>query len=1004
MTILLVEDDSLLAMTESHWLSRAGYNVIHCLNGEAAVETVMDKKDQIDLILMDINLGRGMDGTEAAMEILKDNDIPLLFLSSHTEKRIVEKTEQITSYGYVIKDSKDVVLIASIKMAFKLHQTSKQLRDKEKALKESQVRLKRAELVSKTGHWEYRPDSLTMVASEGACKIYELDEERVLLSEVRKKTLSEYYTMLDESMKNLIEFNKPYDVEFKIQKQNNGKIVDIHSIAEYDKNENIVFGTIQDITDQKSVEAFLEESKERYRILTESMKDVVWVLDTETLYFLYISPSVKSLRGFTEEEVMSVPVDASLDPEEKEKLKLEQYQRIEEFLSDKNNSKYYIDEIQQPCKDGSMIWVEIITRYYLNEKNGHVELRGVTKDITERKNAEQILRESEENFRAIFENNSSAIAIIESDTTISMVNNAYCRMSGYSIDEAVGMSWTQQVSPEELDKLKENNRQRLINPKSVPESYEFSFYTKSGQVRISQIYISFIQNTKRIVASFVDITERNHAEKEIVNSLSILEATLNSTVDGILVVDNHRRIVKYNNKFTEILGVPADALSSNNDNILLKFIAKKAKDPDSFISRIKQLYDQPEDVSFDIVEFKDGRIIERYSQPQLINNQSVGRVWCFRDVTERKLSEEALRESENMLVTVFQNSPISFAITTAEEGRYYDVNEIFLRETGYTREEVIGNTSLDLNIFSNFNERARLTEEIMKNGFLYGMECHFRKKNGEIIIGLISSVKVKLGNRQFFFSSILDISERKQSEIQLQRISNELKSLNNAKDKFFSIISHDLRNPFHSINSALKLLLDEIDSFTTDERNIFLKSLLTTSERAYSLLENLLLWSRQQMGNIEFEPEVFELAYVVIESIRYLEHSSVFKNITVTSSIKNNIFVKADKNMIETVLRNLLTNAIKFTSDNGIIKIEAFELDGCVRINVVDNGNGIQSEDMEKLFRIDQSFSTKGTKGEGGTGLGLIICKDFIEKNDGKIWVESEFGKGSKFSFELPKS
>jgi signal transduction histidine kinase len=292
----------------------------------------------------------------------------------------------------------------------------------------------------------------------------------------------------------------------------------------------------------------------------------------------------------------------------------------------------------------------------------------------------------------------------------------------------------------------------------------------------------------------------------------------------------------------------------------------------------------------------------------------------------------------------------------------------------------------------------------MKNGFLYDMECHFRKKNGEIILGLISIVKVTLEHSPYFLSSILDITSRKRTEIQLQRITNELKSLNNAKDKFFSIISHDLKNPFHSINSALKLLLDEIDSFTTAERNIFLKSMLTTSERAYSLLENLLLWSRQQMGNMEFEPEIFELSEVAIESVKFLEHSATLKNITVTSSIKNNIFVKADKNMIETVLRNLLANAIKFTGNNGTINVEAFELDGCVRINVVDNGNGIQSEDIGKLFRIDQSFSTKGTKGESGTGLGLIICKDFIEKNEGKIWVESEFGKGSKFSFELPKS
>ena len=363
MTILLVEDDSLLAMTESHWLTKAGYNVIHSLTGEGAVNSVKDKKNQIDLILMDINLGGGIDGTIAAQEILKENDIPLLFLSSHTEKEVVEKTEQITSYGYVIKDSKDVVLIASIKMAFKLHKANKQLKVKEKALKESQGRLQRAELVSKTGHWEFHRDTMTMIASDGASKIYGIPDNTTSLSVIRENTLFEYHDPLNIAMKNLLEFNIPYDVEFKIKRESDEKVIDIHSIAEYDKERNIVFGTIQDITEQKNSESILKESKDIYRILTESMKDVVWVLDTQTLNFLYVSPSVESLRGYTSEEVMSQSVEASLDPKAKEELAKTTFQRIEEFLSDQNPNKYYIDEIEQPCKDGSMVWVEIITRY-----------------------------------------------------------------------------------------------------------------------------------------------------------------------------------------------------------------------------------------------------------------------------------------------------------------------------------------------------------------------------------------------------------------------------------------------------------------------------------------------------------------------------------------------------------------------------------------------------------------------------------------------------------------
>lgn len=501
LTILLVEDDSLLAMTESHWLTRAGYSVIHSISGESAIETVKDKKNRIDLILMDINLGSGMDGTKAAREILEENDLPLLFLSSHTEKEVVEKTQQITSYGYVIKDSKDVVLLASIKMAFKLHQANKQLRDKEKALKESQGRLQRAEFISKIGHWEYQPDSITMIAFVGAAKIYELSENKVHLSEIRKRTLPEYHALLDSAMKNLIEFNHPYDVEFKVMRPTDGKIVDIHSIAEYDKEENKVFGTIQDITDQKSAEATLEESEEK--------------------------------------------------------------------------------------------------------------------------------------FRAIFESNSSAIAIIDWDTTFIMVNKAFCRMSGYSQNEIIEMNWTQLLPPEDLKRMKEYNLQRKLNPKSVPDNYEFNFYTKNGEIRIAQIFINTIQITQKIVASFIDITERIKAEKEIENSLSILETTLDSTVDGILVINNSGKIVKYNKKFAELAYIPDGALSLNDNKKVIDFIIDNVKNPETFRKKIDQLLSNPDTVSFDIIEFKDGRIFERYSNPQLINGKVVGRVLDFRDVTEK---------------------------------------------------------------------------------------------------------------------------------------------------------------------------------------------------------------------------------------------------------------------------------------------------------------------------------------------------------------------------------
>ena len=252
--------------------------------------------------------------------------------------------------------------------------------------------------------------------------------------------------------------------------------------------------------------------------------------------------------------------------------------------------------------------------------------------------------------------------------------------------------------------------------------------------------------------------------------------------------------------------------------------------------------------------------------------------------------------------------------------------------------------------------------------------------------------------------AVQDITERKEAETRLQKYMEELKEVSATKDKFVSIISHDLKNPFHSINSALKLIINEGEDITEEEKKTFLQGILNTSNRAYSLLENLLLWSRNQMGQIEFSPEKIQLFEISLETIGLVKNSSVLKNITLTNHIGKEIFVKADRNMLETVLRNLLTNAIKFTRENGKVDIIAKSDGQFVEVSVLDNGIGIESENIKKLFKIDKPFSTQGTKSESGTGLGLILCKDFIERNGGKIHVESEFGKGSKFSFSLPIS
>jgi signal transduction histidine kinase/ligand-binding sensor domain-containing protein len=244
--------------------------------------------------------------------------------------------------------------------------------------------------------------------------------------------------------------------------------------------------------------------------------------------------------------------------------------------------------------------------------------------------------------------------------------------------------------------------------------------------------------------------------------------------------------------------------------------------------------------------------------------------------------------------------------------------------------------------------------------------------------------------------------ERKRSEEAVEKYAEELTQLNATKDKFFSIIAHDLKNPFNAIINSSKLMANDYDSFQKKDHLKFLDLIYKSSEAAYNLLENLLLWARSQSGRIHLEKNYFDLSIVIKETVELLNNQAEAKRIKINSNIKQETNVYADIDTVNTVVRNLLSNAIKFTNSGGSIKIDASESDKEIRIDISDNGVGMSKDEVERLFRIDVNLNKSGTAGEKGTGLGLILCKEFIEKNNGKLWVVSQIGKGSTFSFTLP--
>ena len=278
---------------------------------------------------------------------------------------------------------------------------------------------------------------------------------------------------------------------------------------------------------------------------------------------------------------------------------------------------------------------------------------------------------------------------------------------------------------------------------------------------------------------------------------------------------------------------------------------------------------------------------------------------------------------------------------------------------------------------------------------------------------------------------------RVRTHLTIQRQKKELTELNATKDKFFSIIAHDLKNPVNSFKNIFTSYYEVYNALSEEERTELINSLKESADNLYILLEQLLTWARSQRGQIEFKPRMVNLKDIVNTVIATQKVAALNKKINLISEINSDVHLVADSDMLTTVLRNLISNSLKFTKEDGKVTVNCTETntmvsrlradeitfkrnngeskvfssetienlqDSFIEISISDTGIGMKEEVMKKLFRIDSTHKGTGTSGEKGTGLGLIMCKEFVEKHGGKIWVESEEGKGSSFKFIIPKS
>lgn len=302
-----------------------------------------------------------------------------------------------------------------------------------------------------------------------------------------------------------------------------------------------------------------------------------------------------------------------------------------------------------------------------------------------------------------------------------------------------------------------------------------------------------------------------------------------------------------------------------------------------------------------------------------------------------------------------------------------------------------------------FQKFHNAVTEAINNGKPYEIKLNLITKSGKNkwLKALCKPQEKTKSGKYYLRGTIQDITNIELYENQLKDNQQKLKELLATKDKILSIISHDLINPFNSIIGFSELILNQLKDDDYDNLENSMQILYNTSKKTFSLLNNLLQWSKIESGSIKFIRKEFNINNSVNEVLNLLQASALEKNISIVTNISDNLVINADRFMIETILRNLLYNAIKFTFKNGKIKIDISKNDENVLFSIEDNGIGISRENIKKLFKIEENYTTSGTNHETGTGLGLIICKEFIEMHNGKIWVESSLNVGTKITFTI---
>ncbi len=742
----------------------------------------------------------------------------------------------------------------------------------------------------------------------------------------------------------------------------------------------------------KRAEIKVQASETRFRRLFESAKDGILILDAESGQIVEANPYLIELIGFTREEILG-----------KELWEIGTFKNIaaskESFAILQNKEYIRFENMPLVTKNGEPIGVEFVSNVYLVEDKKVIQCN--IRNITERIRAEKALKKVQDRLNSVVEATNVGIWEWNVQSGEVNINERWAEIIGYTLDEISPVTintWLKFAHPEDLI-VSERLLELVFNCKSSYYDLECRMKHHNGQwiwIHDKGKVVEWTTDGKPLLmaGTHSDITERKHTEQKLMESEKRAQGLIRAVPDLIFSLDKNGVYLDYKAN-TEDLHYQKDSIIGKNNRDLT---------PPEFAELV--------DINMGLA-FKTGEMqVFEYHLPvpekgllsfeaRMIPIGTVEVMVIVRDITDEKLIESALQEKAQLYHAMFEKNQAVKLLIDPKDGAIVDANSAASNYYGYSQLELKSMNICNLNILP--------AEEIIKemqvaiNGLKSFHKFRHRLSTKEIRDVEVYSSPISISGRELLHSIIHDVTDRKNMEDQLKENETRLRELNATKDKFFSIIGHDLKNPFNAIIGFSNILSDQIKEKDYVGIGEYADIIHKSSLRAMLLLSDLLEWSQLQTGRMVFTPTTFDLVKLIHKVTELANDAAMHKNISISTDLPEQVNLFADKSMIGSILRNLISNAVKFSNENGQINISVTKRPIEFIIAVQDKGVGIKEEAIGKLFRIEETYSTRGTHQETGTGLGLLLCRELALKHSGKIWVESTFGTGSTFFFTIPK-